>query len=147
MAETNKSKLMSEAEIIEAINSDSLVSVSLGAGQPQKNVKLSTLASVVAGLMGFNSSFLGYVGAIGDYGTYKDVDNLPKNGYYDIKGTSNITGTVPFQSYGMLLNISGIGTSGYGFQLLLANNSTSTGTRIAMRVRINNTWIGWTTLS
>lgn len=51
MAETNKSKLMSEAEIIEAINSDSLVSVSLGAGQPQKNVKMSTLASVVAGLM------------------------------------------------------------------------------------------------
>ena len=49
MAETNKSKLMSEAEIIEAINSDSLVSVSLGAGQPQKNVKMSTLASVVAG--------------------------------------------------------------------------------------------------
>ena len=147
MAETNKSKLMSEAEIIEAINSDSLVSVSLGAGQPQKNVKMSTLASVVAGLMGFNSSFLGYVGAIGDYGTYKDVDNLPKNGYYDVKGTSNITGTVPFQSYGLLMNISGIGTSGYGFQLLLANNSTSTGTRIAMRVRINNTWIGWTTLS
>ena len=101
----------------------------------------------VAGLMGFNSSFLGYVGAIGDYGTYKDVDNLPKNGYYDVKGTSNITGTVPFQSYGLLMNISGIGTSGYGFQLLLANNSTSTGTRIAMRVRINNTWIGWTTLS
>ena len=52
MAETNKSKLMSEAEIIEAINSDSLVSVSLGAGQPQKNVKMSTLASVVAGVMG-----------------------------------------------------------------------------------------------
>ena len=51
MAETNKSKLMSEAEIIEAINSDSLVSVSLGAGQPQKNVKMSTLASVVAGLI------------------------------------------------------------------------------------------------
>ena len=52
MAETNKSKMMSEAEIIEAINSDSLVSVSLGSGQPQKNVKLSTLASVVAGVIG-----------------------------------------------------------------------------------------------
>lgn len=51
MAETNKSKMMSEAEIIEAINSDSLVSVSLGAGQAQKNVKLSTLASVVAELL------------------------------------------------------------------------------------------------
>ena len=49
MAETNKSKMMSEAEIIEAINADTLVSVSLGEGQPQKNVKLSTLASVVAG--------------------------------------------------------------------------------------------------
>lgn len=51
MAETNKSKMMSEAEIIEAINADTLVSVSLGEGQPQKNVKLSTLASVVAGQM------------------------------------------------------------------------------------------------
>ena len=38
MAETNKSKMMSEAEIIEAINADTLVSVSLGEGQPQKNV-------------------------------------------------------------------------------------------------------------
>ena len=57
MAETNKSKLMSEAEIIEAINSDSLVSVSLGAGQPQKNVKMSTLASVVAGIIPTNSQF------------------------------------------------------------------------------------------
>ena len=52
MAETNKSELMSKAEIIEAINADSLVSVSLGAGQPQKNVKLSTLASVVAEIIG-----------------------------------------------------------------------------------------------
>ena len=52
MAETNKSQLMSEAEIIEAINADSLISVSLGAGQPQKNVKMSTLASVAAGLIG-----------------------------------------------------------------------------------------------
>ena len=54
MAETNKSQMMSEAEIIEAINADSLISVSLGAGQPQKNVKMSTLASVAAGLMGFS---------------------------------------------------------------------------------------------
>lgn len=51
MAETNKSQLISEAELIEAINADSIISVSLGAGQPQKNVKLSTLASVVAGLL------------------------------------------------------------------------------------------------
>ena len=51
MAETNKSQMMSEAEIIEAINADSLISVSLEAGQPQKNVKMSTLASVAAGLM------------------------------------------------------------------------------------------------
>ena len=52
MAETNKSQMLSEAEIIEAINRDSLISVSLGAGQPQKNVKMSTLASVAAGLIG-----------------------------------------------------------------------------------------------
>ena len=51
MAEQNKSQLISEAELIEAINADSIISVSLGAGQPQKNVKLSTLASVVAGLL------------------------------------------------------------------------------------------------
>lgn len=56
MAETNKSQLISEAELIEAINADSIISVSLGAGQPQKNVKLSTLASVVAGLIG-NASY------------------------------------------------------------------------------------------
>lgn len=67
MAETNKSKMMSEAEIIEAINSDSLVSVSLGSGQPQKNVKLSTLASVVAGLIptrkyGFKEEYWQYAG-------------------------------------------------------------------------------------
>ena len=54
MSETNKSLMLSEAEIIEAINSDSLISVSLGAGQPQKNVKMSTLATVAAGL--FNDS-------------------------------------------------------------------------------------------
>ena len=53
MAEQNKSQLISEAELIEAINADSIISVSLGAGQPQKNVKLSTLASVVAGLFPF----------------------------------------------------------------------------------------------
>ena len=40
MSEANKSLMLSEAEIIEAINSDSLISVSLGAGQPQKNVKM-----------------------------------------------------------------------------------------------------------
>ena len=76
MAETNKSKMMSEAEIIEAINSDSLVSVSLGAGQPQKNVKISTLASVVAGIIGVKlsnkayeySEFIG--GAIALEGTF-----------------------------------------------------------------------------
>ena len=51
MAEENKSQLISEAELLEAINEDTLVSISLGAGQPQKNVKLSTLASVVAELL------------------------------------------------------------------------------------------------
>lgn len=63
MAETNKSQMLSEAEIITAINADSLISVSLGAGQPQKNVKMSTLASVVAGLIpdGFNGILQGRV--------------------------------------------------------------------------------------
>lgn len=51
MEEVNKSQLISEAELIEAINADTLVSISLGAGQPQKNVKLSTLATVVAALI------------------------------------------------------------------------------------------------
>ena len=51
MAEENNSQLISEAELIEAINADTLVCISLGAGQPQKNVKLSTLASGVAGLL------------------------------------------------------------------------------------------------
>ena len=51
--------MLSEAEIIEAINSDSLISVSLGAGQPQKNVKMSTLASVAAELVGVNNGNIG----------------------------------------------------------------------------------------
>lgn len=60
MAEQNKSQLISEAELIEAINADSIISVSLGAGQPQKNVKLSTLASVVAGIIGVKPSNKAY---------------------------------------------------------------------------------------
>ena len=51
MAETNKSQMLSEAELIEAINANTLVSISLGKGQPQKNVTLATLATVVAGII------------------------------------------------------------------------------------------------
>lgn len=58
MAETNKSQMLSEAEIIEAINANTLVSISLGKGQPQKNVTLSTLATVVAGILGISKSEL-----------------------------------------------------------------------------------------
>mgnify|MGYP003532072404 FL=1 len=56
MAETNKSQMLSEAELIEAINANTLVSISLGKGQPQKNVTLSTLATVVAGIIGISKS-------------------------------------------------------------------------------------------
>ena len=64
MAEENKSQLISEAELIEEINADSLLSISLGAGQPQKNVKLSTLASVVAGIIGFGDTVPRHRGTI-----------------------------------------------------------------------------------
>ena len=86
MAETNKSKMMSEAEIIEAINADTLVSVSLGEGQPQKNVKLSTLASVVAGVMNINKLYpfmpLGNV-------SVSEIDMLKGSGIYEVYDPTN----------------------------------------------------------
>ena len=103
-----------------------------------------TLPSVVAGLIGFNANILGYIGSAGTYGTYKDIDNLTKNGYYDVKGLSESNGTIPYSAYGVLLNIAGVGSSGYGLQILISNNATSTATRLAVRVQVNNGWIPWT---
>ena len=91
MAEENKSQLISEAELIEAINADTLVSISLGAGQPQKNVKLSTLASVVAG-------FMGNPGGTKTLDSIQDCNNIVENGIYPCYSTpanapSGITGS------------------------------------------------------
>ena len=47
MAETNKSGLISSAEVIEELNADTLISVAAGAGEPQKNAKLSSFASAL----------------------------------------------------------------------------------------------------
>lgn len=92
MEETNKSQLISEAELIEAINADSIISVSLGAGQPQKNVKLSTLASVVAGLIGLDENFMR--SRWGIYGT-TDANNIMSPGVYKLGWSSN-TGCTNF---------------------------------------------------
>ena len=90
MAEENKSQLISEAELIEAINADSIISVSLGAGQPQKNVKLSTLASVVAGLISFPYTNRGYI---------YDANSAVESGYYRGMGSST---NLP-ANYGVIL--------------------------------------------
>lgn len=89
MAETNKSKMMSEAEIIEAINSDSLVSVSLGSGKPQKNVKLSTLASVVAGLIGNASMSKGGIMPLG-YAFGTSTRTIAKDEVYEVGGINGL---------------------------------------------------------
>ena len=99
MAETNKSQMLSEAEIIEAINQDSLISVSLGAGQPQKNVKMSTLASVAAGLILEKQRYpFQYRGRL-----IIDANNLPYSTggiYYAENGSLNVDNHIgPFLDY------------------------------------------------
>lgn len=47
MTETNQSGLISSAEVIEELNADTLISVAAGAGEPQKNAKLSSFASAL----------------------------------------------------------------------------------------------------
>lgn len=141
MAETNKSKMMSEAEIIEAINSDSLVSVSLGSGQPQKNVKLSTLASVVAGIMSdyklFPFMLRGYLTTDAN-----SLNTISSSGIYTVNNATNPGfSNLPSGSYyGVLVSFSGY--SYYSFQLF-ANVSTG---NLSYRKRDNNGWSSWATL-
>lgn len=45
------SDLISNAELVSTLTADSIVSVSTGVGQPQKNIKVSDLATVVAALL------------------------------------------------------------------------------------------------
>lgn len=95
MAEANKSQLISEAELIEAINADILVSISLGAGQPQKNVKLSTLASVVAGLIPVASIYkkgLMPDSFIGGVSSDQPVSNLDINTFSTVRYNGTIIG-------------------------------------------------------
>ena len=99
MAETNKSELMSKAEIIEAINADSLVSVSLGAGQPQKNVKLSTLASVVAGLIGKASVSEEGIMPLG-YAFGTSTRTIAKDEVYEVGGVNGLFLFQDIASYG-----------------------------------------------
>ena len=103
MAETNKSQMLSEAEIIEAINQDSLISVSLGAGQPQKNVKMSTLASVAAGLF--------FKGTVSDANV--------KESCLCITSNSCLNTPNDMTNYGGLLVTWYFGNPAYAFQFLL----------------------------
>ena len=53
----NSSDLISNAELVSTLTSDAVVSVSTGVGQPQKNIKLGNLATVVSELMGAYTRF------------------------------------------------------------------------------------------
>ena len=131
MAETNKSKMMSEAEIIEAINADTLVSVSLGEGQPQKNVKLSTLASVVAG-------YLPYV--TNKYTNEKDFNNIKSVGSYPfgvaLSGFSNIPNVASLE--GLLIVIKSTSSNNI-IQIYIGIQDNS----CHLRTCYNGAWISW----
>lgn len=95
MSEANKSLMLSEAEIIEAINSDSLISVSLGAGQPQKNVKMSTLATVAAGMIGIAGLDNNGLMPEGLYARKGNAVNyIDAGGSYNLGGLEDINGFV-----------------------------------------------------
>ena len=67
------SDLISNASLVSTLTGDAVVSVATGVGQPQKNIKLSDLASVVAGMLGVTdySLFRQYTWSSGD------LDNAP----------------------------------------------------------------------
>ena len=133
MAETNKSQLMSEAEIIEAINADSLISVSLGAGQPQKNVKMSTLASVAAGLMGHGGDYFKAKGtALGH------ADNLP-NGCFLMKNAESGDGYPA--SWGVIVSFK-TGDS-QSIQFAFDASVPSEQRSISFRTQWDGVWSSW----
>ena len=127
MAETNKSQLMSEAEIIEAINANSLISVSLGAGQPQKNVKMSTLASVAAGL----------IPSLKLIEAPSSIDDKVSGAYFFLRNQTS--GTYPDLAfnYGQLLAISQAGTT---FQFLFP---VTWECKIYYRLYMEGAWKAW----
>ena len=131
MAEENKSQLISEAELIEAINADSIISVSLGAGQPQKNVTLSTLASVVAGVI----SPLKIIQAP------SSIDDTATGLYYFNK--SSTTGTFPNLTFnfGLILCLK---ASGVCNQFLFPTTYQG---KIFHRIRYESQWKDWKEIS
>ena len=108
MEETNKSQMLSEAELIEAINANTLVSISLGKGQPQKNVTLSTLATVVAGII--NPMFCRLT-------HNADFNTAIDGGEYSIADPNKTLGNNPGIRYGVLVTFEA--DSGYRMQLAL----------------------------
>lgn len=131
MSEANKSLMLSEAEIIEAINSDSLISVSLGAGQPQKNVKMSTLASVAAELIPF--PFINGVTA--------DVSSLSKSGLYAYNDAT--MNTALGYTWGMVIHFQNAQNWGT-FQLAVSNKDGDF--NIYFRKRSSGGWSNWISL-
>ena len=127
MAETNKSQVMSEAELIEAIDADTLVSISLGAGQPQKNVKLSTLATVVAGLINFPFKYRSEI---------KNANEALTSGIYRIYGVAE---NAPTFSFGVLVTFNAA-----EYILQVANDVGSTNPSAKFRTRNSNgVWSNW----
>ena len=137
MAETNKSQMLSEAEIIEAINQDSLISVSLGAGQPQKNVKMSTLASVAAGLFPLGTLNMPQL----VYGFKGDLNTLSNTGCYVID--SNYSGGLPSNrpSDCGVAQVIVFGNESFPCQLYLVSPDLSSEKFI--RWSLGNKWTSW----
>ena len=94
-------------------------------------------------MIGFDESVIRYRGTIGEWGTYKDIDNLPYAGYYRMSGKGP-TGSWPPSSYGVLLFLEG---TGYAGQIAIISNSDEVSTSVYSRVRINATWFSWASLS
>ncbi len=135
MSEANKSLMLSEAEIIEAINSDSLISVSLGAGQPQKNVKMSTLATVAAGIMSNNGLFP-FVNSI-----VTNVDAISKSGIYAYNDTT--MNTVLGYTWGMVIHFENNQNWGT-FQIATTNKDNDN--VLYFRKRLSANWGNWVPL-
>ena len=94
--------------------------------------------------MGFDNSALMYRGASGQYGTYKDIDNLPFDGFYRMSGTFPSGTTPPGINYGIIINMKG---GGYGAQISIQNVNDSSTTQVFARVMINATWSPWASLT
>lgn len=97
--------------------------------------------------MGFDSSILKYRGSLGTWGRYKDIDNPPLPGLYDLRGNEGgLTGIYPSTVlYGVLIYIDTSG--GYKTQIAILNASDSSHCNLFIRLAINGVWLNWTSFA